>query len=363
MGAVSAATQRVIEHPARLLMVSGVNISQKKPQSTSIPASDYTLLVDAFQPDIIDVENVRSMMNPAHQVLARSLGLTWVIALLAYQRRRNYTAILATGEDIGLRLAFLLKYSGARAPLIVTCHNISTRRPTFFLRRLGVGSSVKTFQCLSQAQATMLQERSAKSGDRIQLIYWHVDHEFFRPMPEVPVSSQICSAGMAMRDYATLIAAARGLDIDVKIAADSPWFQQALNIDSGSLSSRVEARSYGNYEKLRQLYAESQLVVVPLLNVNFSAGYTVILEAMAMGKAVIVTKIGQRDDFIVDGWNGLYVRPGDVEDLRAKLSFLLEHPEEVKRLGENARKTVEERFTLRHYLERMETAVAGVANA
>ncbi|MEI8166001.1 MAG: glycosyltransferase family 4 protein, partial [Chloroflexales bacterium] len=338
--------------------MSGVNISQKKPQTESTPTVDYTLVIDTFQPDIIDMQNVHTLMTPAHRVIARVLGLQWVIALLAYQRHRDYQAILATGEDIGLPLAMLLKYTGAQAPLIMTCHNISTRRPTFFLRRLRVGSAVKLFQCLAHAQASLLQERSATSANRIQMIYWHVDHSFFRPMPEVPIRKQICSAGMAARDYATLVAATDGLEIDVKIAADSPWFKHALNIRHDSLSSRVEARSYESYFMLRQLYAESQVVVVPLLNVNFSAGYTVILEAMAMGKAVIATKIAQRDDFIVDGWNGLYVRPGDVADLRTKLQFLIDNPEQAKWLGANARKTIEARFTLDHYLEHMRAAVA-----
>jgi glycosyltransferase involved in cell wall biosynthesis len=190
--------------------------------------------------------------------------------------------------------------------------------------------------------------------DKIRLFSWHVDHHFFAPMPDVPIKNQICSAGMASRDYATLVEAAADVDIDVKIAADSPWFRQKINITTEKVIPRVEVRSYENYQALRQLYAESRFVVVPLLDVPYSAGYTVILEAMAMGKAVIVSRIKQRDDFIVDGWNGLYVEPGNVTELREKICFLLEQPEEVLRLGTNARKTVEERFTLNHYIRRME---------
>jgi glycosyltransferase involved in cell wall biosynthesis len=163
---------------------------------------------------------------------------------------------------------------------------------------------------------------------------------------------------MASRDYATLVAAAKELDIDIKIAADSPWFRQELNISAEVLPPRVEARSYQTYQALRHLYAESRLVVVPLLDVPFSAGYTVILEAMAMGKAVIVSRIKQRDDFIIDGWNGVYVTPGDVAGLRDRIRFLLDRPDEVRRLGANARMTVEERFTLDHYVERVREGLA-----
>jgi glycosyltransferase involved in cell wall biosynthesis len=200
----------------------------------------------------------------------------------------------------------------------------------------------------------MLAAYPGISTNKIRLIYWHVDHHFFAPMPDVPIKDQICSAGMASRDYATLVTAAADLDIDVKIAADSPWFHQKLNIVAEKVSPRVVVRSYQNYQSLRYLYAESRFVVVPLLDVPYSAGYTVILEAMAMGKAVIVSRIKQRDDFIIDGWNGLYVDPGNVIELREKICFLLKRPEEAARLGMNARKTVEEHFTLSHYIQRME---------
>jgi glycosyltransferase involved in cell wall biosynthesis len=342
-------------------MISGVSISQsQRSPDQQRPTPDYQILIDTFHPDIIDIHTIHERMNPLLQLVEQRLGVQWAIALCAFQNRKHYSAILATGEDIGLPLAFLAKSTRTHIPLIITCHNISTRRPTFFLKRLGVGSAVRTFQCLSQTQATMLKEQSSISHDRIQMIYWHVDHDFFQPMPEVPVRAQICSAGMASRDYATLVAAVDGLEVDLKIAADSPWFTQKLNITAQKLPTRVEVRSYGNYAALRQLYAESQFVVVPLFDVNFSAGYTVILEAMAMGKPVIVTKIRQRDDFIIDGWNGLYVAPGNVAELHDRIRFLIEHPDEVRRMGENARKTIEERFTLSHFVERMRTAITGV---
>lgn len=340
---------------ANVLVISGVNIS--KPfiaEDLAGPEKDYQVLLDAIQPDVIDISNIQAITNPLI-VLARPLhSLTWAVAFAALQRAAQYRVIVATGEDVGLRMAFLLRLFKLGTPLIITCHNISSRRPGFFLRYLNVGKAVHTFQCLSKAQENMLAGYPGIRTDNIRLIYWHVDHHFFAPMPDVPIKDQICSAGMASRDYATLVTAAADLDIDVKIAAYSPWFHQKLNIVAKKVSPHVEVRSYQNYQALRHLYAESRFVVVPLLDVPYSAGYTVILEAMAMGKAVIVSRIKQRDDFVLDGWNGLYVEPGNVTELREKICFLLKRPDEAFRLGMNARKTVEERFTLHHYLERME---------
>src|SRR5215470_8187884 len=353
--------KHITENTPKILVISGVNITTatRLPNQEN-PTPDYEPLKDILQPDIIDTQVVQNTTNPLIAASKRILGLPWAIAVSALFKARRYDVIIATGEDVGLRLAFLLKILRRGDPLVMTCHNISTRRPSFFLGKLKVGSFVRKFQCLSQTQARMLVERFGVTEKQIQLLHWHVDHNFFHPMPEVPVRNQICSAGMASRDYATFVAATRDIDVDVKIAADSPWFKQELNIPSNQLLDRLEVRSYGTYYALRQLYAESLFVVIPLLDVPFSAGYTVILEAMAMGKAVIVSKIKQKDDFIEDGWNGLYVTPGDISELRRQIEFLLKHPDEARRLGTNARQRIEERFTLQHYTQRMQSAVRDV---
>lgn len=342
----------------RLLLISGVDISKnldgRDPDS---PLPDYALLRRELRPDAIDMRTIKSAPSLIVRAVKRRLGPQWAIAVAALLVSRRYDAIYATGEDVGLPLALLSTLVRRRLALIMTCHNIATRRPAFYLGALRLGAAVRTYQCLSRAQATILTGRYGIDPARVEVIDWHVDAQFFRPDLDVPVREQICSAGMASRDYATLVAAVRDLPIDVKIAADSPWFKQEINIAESDLPPRVEARSYGTYAALRRLYAESLFVVVPLLNVEFSAGYTVILEAMAMGKAVIVSRIKQRDDFVMEGHSGYYVEPGNVEQLRERILHLLAHPDETRRLGANGRSIVEQRYTLDDYVQRTQEAV------
>ncbi len=103
---------------------------------------------------------------------------------------------------------------------------------------------------------------------------------------------------------------------------------------------------------------------MPLLEVDFQAGITVILEAMAMGKAVIVSGIRGQTDVVRDPRNdsrglsvrawwpgfldnldvaetlgrlptGFYVTPGNPEELRSTIQYLLDHPEVADELGRN----------------------------
>jgi glycosyltransferase involved in cell wall biosynthesis len=78
---------------------------------------------------------------------------------------------------------------------------------------------------------------------------------------------------------------------------------------------------------------------------------------MSMGKCVIATRTRGQTDTIVDGETGVYVPPGDPLALRAQILRLLEAPEEAARIGQNARKFIEEHANLDSFSERVVEAV------
>lgn len=69
------------------------------------------------------------------------------------------------------------------------------------------------------------------------------------------------------------------------------------------------------------------------------------LEAMAVGKAVVVTRVGGIPEAVADGDNGLLVPPRDVPALTAALGRLLADQSLRARLGARARDSVAERFS------------------
>jgi glycosyltransferase involved in cell wall biosynthesis len=68
------------------------------------------------------------------------------------------------------------------------------------------------------------------------------------------------------------------------------------------------------------------------------------LEAMAAGKAIVVSGVGGIPDAVEDQENGLMVQPGDAQGLATALARILGDEQERQRLGARARKTIEERF-------------------
>jgi len=70
-----------------------------------------------------------------------------------------------------------------------------------------------------------------------------------------------------------------------------------------------------------------------------------LLEAMALGKAIIASDLGPRREMIKDGVSGLLFKAGNANDLRKKIEALIHDPELGKRLGQAARQTYLARYT------------------
>jgi len=71
----------------------------------------------------------------------------------------------------------------------------------------------------------------------------------------------------------------------------------------------------------------------------------VVIEAYAHGLPVIASRLGALAELIEDGETGLLFEAGNALDLASKVQWLLERPEEVKRIGDNARRAFAEKYT------------------
>lgn len=341
-----------------LLTVSGVIPADIEAQIASgkRPRADYLELARAFDADLIDYATARHSI--VGRAIARAGGPDAALAWACYQRRGRYQVIFTDGEQVGIPLAGLMKYaalSGRSPHHLMIAHILSVKKKMLFFDLLGVQSHIDRFFVYSTWQEHFTETRWRLAPDRVIFTPFMVDSRFFAPERVTPVPTSrplICSAGLEARDYPTLLDAVHGLDIDVTIAAASPWSKRSDTTEGRQLPANVTVRRFSQYD-LRQLYADSRFVVMPLFDVDFQAGVTAILEAMAMGRAVICTHTPGQTDVIVDGETGLYVPPGDPRALRQAIERLLADPQEAERMGRAGRHRVEQSMNLDHYVERL----------
>lgn len=281
------------------------------------------------------------------------------LARIILSKTNTYDAVIASGEDVGLALAHYAKDTGNPTPIFVITHGMNLSNPRYVEFLQSISTPQIHFLCLSERIRRTLADTCGINKNYLHNTGYGVDTEFFRPMPRPAARPLIVSAGTAVRDYETLLAAVGDLAIDVAIAADSAWHPAPVSLPP-SLPPNVDVRSYGNYVSLRELYSRASFVVVPLLPALRASGYAVTIEAMSMGKAVIITETRGSSDLVVQGTTGYYVPPADADELRRIIDLLLKDTDHACRLGNAARQRIESKFSLEHHCERLLRVVLSV---
>ena len=69
------------------------------------------------------------------------------------------------------------------------------------------------------------------------------------------------------------------------------------------------------------------------------------IEAFAAGLPIVAAKLGAAEDIITHGETGLHFAPGDPQALADEVAWAAAHPEDMARMGENARRQYETLYT------------------
>lgn len=313
------------------------------------------LYEEMLNSDILDerfleqVPTLRKLVYRAFPMLLRQL-------IEAYIIKSRYDAIISWSEKHGLLFALLLKLTGSRIPHVALFSWASKPKKAYLLRR--VHSHIDKIVLWSTYQRDVAVNQLGIPPSKILMLRWFVDVKFFRPT--TVKGDMICAVGFEMRDYPTLIEALRDLDIRCHIAVGTGREvrgQGQVNRTGKPLPLGITVGKK-NYHDLRDLYARSRFVVVPILpSSDTDNGVTAILEAMAMGKPVICSRVRAQIDVVRDGLNGLYVPPGDPIALREAIVYLWNHPDKAAEMGREGRALVEANHTMERFYEGVKRAV------
>lgn len=88
-------------------------------------------------------------------------------------------------------------------------------------------------------------------------------------------------------------------------------------------------------EKVIQYIKSSQFIVVP--SICYEGFPMAIVEAFACGTPVLCSRLGSMEEIVCNGITGLHFEAGNVDDLAEKVQWMIDYPEEVKKMGRNAR--------------------------
>jgi glycosyltransferase involved in cell wall biosynthesis len=276
----------------------------------------------------------------------------WARLAMELQRRRDdYDVVVTWSERIAMSLMALQHVTSTGKPHIAMLYWFS--RPAVQLPMRAFGESLRAIVTWSSVQRRYAIEHLGIAPEKLYLVKHFVDQVFWSPR-ERP-EDMLCAVGAEMRDYPTLLEALRGTELQCHIAADH------VRVDRFGFARRVRTDRFSRLAgknvtigrrtttELRELYARSRFVVVPLQHSDTDNGITVILEAMAMGKPVICSRTRGQVDVIEEGVTGLFVPIGDAKALRAAMLELWNDPERTREMGRAARAYVEKHHALEKF--------------
>ncbi len=142
-----------------------------------------------------------------------------------------------------------------------------------------------------------------------------------------------------IKGHRFLIEAARGVLAEhpdtVFILVGDGESAEALSSLATRLGISGNIRFLGWRPDVAEIISAVDIFVFPSLNEGMGRA---VVEAMALGKPVVASRVGGIVDIVRDGENGLLVPPADSDELAAAIKSLLSDPAERERLGQEGKR-------------------------
>jgi glycosyltransferase involved in cell wall biosynthesis len=176
-----------------------------------------------------------------------------------------------------------------------------------------------------------------------------VDTSLFKPLVVQKRKRSIIFVGrlVSQKNIFSLLRALEGVDCSLTIIGDGP-LRESILFEASREKVKLEYHEQIANEKLPDILNEHEIFVLP----SFYEGRPkALLEAMACGLAVIGSPIDGIKELIKDGANGCVCRT-DRRSIRETVLKLLQQPELIQRYGSEARKSIEQEFSLEQVLKK-----------
>ena len=133
------------------------------------------------------------------------------------------------------------------------------------------------------------------------------------------------------------------LELELQIVGTGSYLDDLkILVEKLNVGNKVIFHGRVSDEELSRIYSEADIYLIPTM--RYEGLPLALLEAMAHGIPTISSKIGGNSDVITHNMDGLFIRPGNLEELIAGIKKLGNDSEMRKRISMAARETTEKRF-------------------
>lgn len=297
---------------------------------------------------------IKKVLTPVEKISL--LNLSQSIKLIPEMKKNDL--IFSTNDGSGLGLSFIKSIFHVKKPHIYQTIGLKYTRFTNLPNHIIVRGSkiyrkilshVNKIVYVSHAEKEFLTNSLKIPEEKMKYLPFGVDVDYFSPLKSSDKDYILSVGGDLNRDYRTLLEAVKNEDLKLEIVCHEN------NIKGLSIPKNVSLYFNLNYNVLKNYYSKCKFLIIPSNDVEYSAGQTVLLEGMSMGKAVIVSKSkGLYNSVELEDFKHcIFSKPNDVRDLEEKIQYLMDNPIEIKKIGRNARRIVEKKYNSKNYAEEL----------
>lgn len=272
----------------------------------------------------------------------------------------NTDAVLCYDERTGIPATLLSETSTRFAPVVTGIGWITDRSARYpKWNRLFAHALQRTPALWSQCPPVLdlVHREWDVPRERLHYVPLGIDTDFYTVGSEPGLPGRVMSAGEdRFRDHALLVEA---MGIVRRTHADA-YLELATGLpvdlppELGVLhTERLDGR-------MRAVYERASVVALALRPTVSGSGLTVILEAMASGRPVVVTDNPGIGDYVEDGVSGILVPSGDAEAMAKAIGSLLADPDRARAMGHAAAKRARSHFTSNVMASHLATVVRSV---
>ena len=293
---------------------------------------------------------------------AGGYGGDFATVLASLRRANRADVVLSTVDTVGIPLMLLANAGRVRPPLVYIAIGLperlirlrSERMRRLYARALASSAAVLAY---SEREATELRAYMASYGEstRVEFVPFGVDERAFAPSVAQPVVDVVMAGADPHRDIELFVRIAREMPSRSFRLVTTADRARTLESPPPNLAVDVDIP----FDNMRRRLEGARVVALPVLENTYSGATTVLLQAMALGKPVVVTRTQAiaTGYGLVDGENCRLVTPGDAATFERALKDVLRDEWHARSLGARARTTVEAGLTWDNYVDRIEAVL------
>lgn len=314
----------------------------------------------------------RRLARLGNRALTRAGGYGGDFATVLANRRALNRAdvVLSTVDTVGLPLVLARRAGLVRPPVVYVSVGLperlerlrGARMQSLYREAFRRVAAVVAYSAAEVEAARAWLDPQSERGECFHFVPFGVDVEAFAPDPGVEPALDVLSVGAdPHRDFEQVVRLAESRpDLRVGIVTTAEYVRRL-----GPLPTNVQLELDIPLEAVRRRLLAARVVALPVDVNTYSSATTVLLQAMACGRPVVLSRTPATSTgyHLADGDNCVLTAPGDAVALGRAVLGLLADAERAAAMGGAARETVVRHLGWERYAERLREIVLGAARS